>query len=141
MRTRAGRTVLPLSRIIVAFWAAAIVSARIQAEELGSGTRHTYRRLSVRLTKIVDTKRICLVFAKRIETKMRLTIVTVLAVSMTSAIAAEAPAASRHHHTGVQKRAVPCDKLRDSNAYAEPAVQPYSPDYSEGAMTSGIAGH
>jgi hypothetical protein len=75
------------------------------------------------------------------ETKMRLTIVTVLAVSMTSAIAAEASAATRQHHTGVQKRAVSCDKFRDSNAYAAPAVRSYSPDYSEGAMTSGIAGH
>jgi hypothetical protein len=72
------------------------------------------------------------------ETKMRLTIVTVLAVLMTSAIAAEASAATRHHHTGVQKRALSCDKFRDSNAYAAPS---YSPDYSEGAMTSGIAGH
>ena len=82
-----------------------------------------------------------LFFANRMETKMRLTVVTVLAVSMTAAIAAEASAASRHHHTRVQERAAPYDKLRDSNAYAAPAVRSYSPDYSEGAMTSGIAGH
>jgi hypothetical protein len=72
-------------------------------------------------------------------------IITVLVVPLIAAsIAAQAAAASEHHHTRTKARAVADEQLRNSNAYAAPgdiAVQPGWSNYSEGAMTSGMAGH
>jgi hypothetical protein len=44
----------------------------------------------------------------------------------------------------MKSRAVAVEQLRNSNAYAAPgniSVQPDWSDYTESAMTSGIAGH
>jgi hypothetical protein len=67
-------------------------------------------------------------------------LLTVIFIQLVAALTAQA-AASEHHH-----RRVPAisEQLRSSNAYAAPAdmsVPPDMPDYAEGAMTSGIAGH
>lgn len=74
---------------------------------------------------------------------MKLKIIAMLAITLT-AIAAQTAGASQHHHTPVKERAVAYERFWNSNAYAAPgniAVQPESSAYSEGAMTSGIAGH
>jgi hypothetical protein len=73
---------------------------------------------------------------------MRTKILTVFVV--VAALTAQAAAASGHHHARAKSRAVASERLRNSNAYAVPgdiAVQPDWSNYSEGAMTSGIAGH
>jgi hypothetical protein len=82
------------------------------------------------------------------QTKMELTmlkkIITVLVVPLMAASIAQAAAASEHHHTRTKARALAIEQLRNSNAYAAPrdvAMQPDWSNYSEGAMTSGFAGH
>jgi hypothetical protein len=83
----------------------------------------------------------CALSAIKMEMKMQLKTIIMLAVAVFVAIAAQAAAASEHHHARAKGRAVASEQFRNSNAYAPPAVQSYGPDYSEGAMTSGIAGH
>lgn len=71
-------------------------------------------------------------------------LLTILFIPLVAALTLQAAAASEHHHTRAKNRAVISERLRNSNAYAAPAdmaVQSYTADYSEGAMTSGIAGH
>jgi hypothetical protein len=75
---------------------------------------------------------------------MRKKILTVLFIPLIAALTAQATAASEHRHTRTKDSAAASEQLRNSNAYAAPddiAVQPHRPDYDEGAMTSGIAGH
>jgi hypothetical protein len=75
---------------------------------------------------------------------MRKKILTVLVVPLIAALTAQAAAASQHHLTRTKSRAVATEQFRNSNAYAAPgdiAVQPNWSTYSEGAMTSGLAGH
>lgn len=75
---------------------------------------------------------------------MRRKILTVLVVPLIAALTAQAAAATEHHHTQTKGRAVASEQFRNSNAYAAPsniAVQSDWPDYAEGAMTSGLAGH
>lgn len=75
---------------------------------------------------------------------MKLKIIAVLAIPLLTAIAAQTAAASDRHHARMKQRPVVSEQIRNSNAYAAPgdiAVQPSWPDYSEGAMTSGMAGH
>ena len=78
------------------------------------------------------------------EMTMRKKIQTMLAVPLVAALTAQAAAASEHHHPRAKDRAAAWEQLRNSNAYAAPgdiAVQSNLSDYTEGAMTSGIAGH
>jgi hypothetical protein len=78
------------------------------------------------------------------EMTMRKKILTVLVVPLIAALTAQAAAASEHHHTRTKGRTVASEQLRNSNVYAAPgdiAVRSGLPDYAEGAMTSGIAGH
>jgi hypothetical protein len=78
------------------------------------------------------------------EMTMRKKILTVLAVPLIAAFAAQAAAASERHHARTKGRAVAIEQLRNSNAYAAPrdiVVQPGLLDEDEGAMTSGMAGH
>jgi hypothetical protein len=82
--------------------------------------------------------------ANKMEMKMHPKIITVLAVPMLAAIAAQAAAASDHRHTRMKERAMVCEQLRKSNAYATPGdivAQPDWSNYANGAMASGIAGH
>jgi hypothetical protein len=79
---------------------------------------------------------------------MRNTIFSVFVVPLLVMLAAQTAAASEHHHTGAWARSVATKQFRNTNAYAPRsyiAVQPnwsgYTSDYTEGAMTSGIAGH
>ena len=71
-------------------------------------------------------------------------ILTVLVVPLIAALTAQA-AAAEHRHMRTKDRAVAIERFRNSNAYAAPrgyfAVRSYLPDYDEGAMTSGLAGH
>jgi len=66
---------------------------------------------------------------------------TVLALSVLAAMSAQAAAGSKHNHPRKNERASAFEQLRNSNAYAAPALQSSRPNYDEGAMTSGIAGH
>jgi hypothetical protein len=78
------------------------------------------------------------------ELTMPKKIITMLVVPLFAASIAQAAAASEHHHTRTKGHAAAIKQLRNSNAYAAPrdiAVQPDWSNYSEGAMTSGIAGH
>jgi hypothetical protein len=80
----------------------------------------------------------------KMEMTMRKKILMVLAVPIIAALTTQAVAASEHHHTRTKGHAVASEQLRNSNAYAAPhniAVHSDLPDYAEGAMTSGIAGH
>ena len=78
------------------------------------------------------------------EMTVRKKILTVLVVPLIAALTAQA-AAAEHHHMRTKDRAVAIERFRNSNAYAAPrgyfAVRSYLPDYDEGAMTSGLAGH
>lgn len=74
---------------------------------------------------------------------MRKKILTVLVVPLIAALTAQSAAASEHHYTRTKSRAA-TEQFRNSNAYAAPAdiaMQPNWSTYSEGAMTSGLAGH
>jgi hypothetical protein len=79
------------------------------------------------------------------EMTMRRKIITMLVVPLVATSTAQATAASPHHHTRTKPHVAASERLRNSNAYfAAPgnfAVQSDLPDYAEGAMTSGIAGH
>lgn len=75
------------------------------------------------------------------EKKVKLTVVTVLALPMLAAISAQAVVASEHRHIRTNERSAVFAEWRNSNAYAAPVVQSYRPNYDEGAMTSGPAGH
>jgi hypothetical protein len=69
---------------------------------------------------------------------------TVIFMPLAAALAAHAAAASEHHQTRANDRTALSAQVRNSNAYAAPgdfAVQSTRPDYDEGAMTSGLAGH
>jgi hypothetical protein len=68
---------------------------------------------------------------------MRLkTVFIVVLLSVLPAVQATAP--SKHHHSPAKDHAAVNERWRGSNAYAIPD---YTSDLSEGAMTSGIAGH
>jgi hypothetical protein len=76
------------------------------------------------------------------ETTMRTKILTVFVII--AALTAQAAAASEHHRARTKSGAVASEQFRNSNAYAVPgdiAVQSDWPDYANGAMASGIAGH
>jgi len=75
---------------------------------------------------------------------MRKKLITMLAVPLIAALTAQAAAATEHRHARMKGRVAISKQFRDSNAYAAPAelAVPFNwPDYSEGAMTSGLAGH
>ncbi len=75
---------------------------------------------------------------------MRKIILTLCILRLVAALAAPATAASGHHHTRSKGSAEATERLRNSNAYAVPggiAVQSDPSNYSEGAITSGPAGH
>jgi len=75
---------------------------------------------------------------------MQKKLLTVLFIPLVAAITAQAAAASEHHHTRAKNRALISEQLRNSNAYAVPAgmaAQTDLPDYANGAMASGLAGH
>jgi hypothetical protein len=79
-----------------------------------------------------------------LEMNMQKKFLTVLFIPLVAALTAQAAAASEHHHTRANDRAALSERVRNSNAYAAPgdfAVQSSQPDYDEGAMTSGLAGH
>jgi hypothetical protein len=78
------------------------------------------------------------------EMTMRKKILTALVASLIAALTAQAAAASEHRYTRTKSRAAATAQFRNSNAYAAPAdiaVQPNWSNYSEGAMTSGLACH
>jgi hypothetical protein len=78
------------------------------------------------------------------EMTMQKKFLTILFIPLIAAITVQAAAASEHHHTRAKNRAVISEQLRNSNAYAVPAgvaTQTDMPDYANGAMASGIAGH
>jgi len=82
------------------------------------------------------------IFPVKMEMTMRRKILTVLVVPLMAALTAQAAAASEHHYTRTKDRAVACEQLRNSNAYAVPdAEQSDWSSYANGAMASGIAGH
>jgi len=65
-------------------------------------------------------------------------------IQLMAALTAQAAAASEHRHPRAKGRLVISEQLRSSNAYAVPvgmATQTDLPDYADGAMASGIAGH
>ena len=67
-----------------------------------------------------------------------------LSAIVVAVLAVQAAAASEHHGRRAKSGPVVSEQLRNSNAYAAPAdisVPSDAPDYAEGAMTSGIAGH
>jgi len=75
---------------------------------------------------------------------MQKKLLTVLFIPLVAAITAQAAAASEHHHTRAKNRTLISEQLRNSNAYAVPAgmaAQTDLPDYANGAMASGLAGH
>jgi hypothetical protein len=79
-----------------------------------------------------------------LEMNMQKKFLTVLFIPLVAALAAQAAAASEHHHTRANDRTVLSEQVRNGNAYASPgdfAVRSSRPDYDEGAMTSGLAGH
>ena len=55
-----------------------------------------------------------------------------------SAATTQVSAAAEHRHVRAKERAMLCEQSRNSNAYAGPSDVSVQ---SEGAMTSGIAGH
>jgi hypothetical protein len=78
------------------------------------------------------------------EMTMQKKFVTALFIPLVGALTMQTAAASEHHHARAKNRAAISEQLRNSNAYAAPAdmaVQSDLSNYSEGAMTSGIAGH
>jgi hypothetical protein len=78
------------------------------------------------------------------EMTMRNKLLTVILVQLVAALTAQAAAASEHHHTRAKGGPVISERLRSSNAYAAPtdmSAPSGMPDYAEGAMSSGIAGH
>jgi hypothetical protein len=82
--------------------------------------------------------------ANKMETKMRKTILSLLAVPLIATVTAQASAASGRHHTPTKDRAVASEQFRNSNAYVAPddiAVPSYGTNEANGAMASGIAGH
>ena len=72
---------------------------------------------------------------------MRKKLLTAIFIHLVAALTAQAAAASEHHHARAKGRPPISEQLRSSNAYAAPTDMSVLPDYSEGAMTSGIAGH
>jgi hypothetical protein len=79
-----------------------------------------------------------------LEMNMQKKFLTALFIPLVATLAAQAAAASEHHHTRANDSAVLSEQVRNSNAYAAPgdfAVQSSLSDYDEGAMTSGLAGH
>jgi hypothetical protein len=76
-------------------------------------------------------------FGEQTETIMRQKTLTVLALILVSAIA-QAAAATEHHHARTKDRPAIREQWRNSNAYAAPGGASVQ---TEGAMTSGIAGH
>jgi hypothetical protein len=78
------------------------------------------------------------------EMTMQKKFLTALLIPLVGALTMQAAAASEHHHTRAKNRAAISEQVRDSNAYAasaDRAAKSDLSDYSEGAMTSGIAGH
>jgi galactokinase len=73
--------------------------------------------------------------------KMKLEIIAPLVVLICGSLVAQSAIASERHQTRTKECTVATKNFRNSNAYAVPAEQLYGPDLSEGAMTSGIAGH
>jgi hypothetical protein len=79
----------------------------------------------------------------KMEMTMRKKILTMLVVPLMAALTVQAAAASERHHTRAKGRAVACEQLRNSNAYAAPddiAVPSYLVNEDNGAMASGPAG-
>ena len=79
-----------------------------------------------------------------LEMNMPKKLIAVLFIPLVAALAAQAADASEHHHTRGNDRTVLSEQVRNSNAYAAPgdfAAESNRPDYDEGAMTSGPAGH
>jgi hypothetical protein len=77
------------------------------------------------------------------EMTMRKNIISVL-VSLIVALTARVATAAEQHHTRTKARAVACEPLLKSNAYAargDIAVESYWQNYAEGEMASGPAGH
>ena len=75
---------------------------------------------------------------------MRNIILTILATSLIAASTVQTATAAERHHVKTSNRPAVSEQVRNSNAYAEPAyitVQPNRSNLTEGAMTSGIAGH
>jgi hypothetical protein len=80
----------------------------------------------------------------KMEMTMRKTILALLFIPLIAASISQAAAASESHYKRTKDRAVESEQLRNSNAYVAPddiTVQSSRPDFDEGAMTSGIAGH
>lgn len=75
---------------------------------------------------------------------MRKIILTTLLTSLVAASTIQMAAAAERHHARSSNQPVVSEQVRNSNAYAEPAytaVQPHRSSLTEGAMTSGVAGH
>jgi hypothetical protein len=65
-------------------------------------------------------------------------------ITLVAALSAQAAAASEHQYTRSKNRAAISEHVRNSNAYVarpDTAVQSDMPDYDDGAMASGVAGH
>jgi hypothetical protein len=76
-------------------------------------------------------------FRRTKETIMRQKTFTMLVLLLVSA-AAQAAVAAEHRHARTKERPAAHEQWRNSNAYAIPAD---TSAQTEGAMTSGIAGH
>lgn len=75
---------------------------------------------------------------------MRKIILTSLVAALVGASTVQMAAATERHQVRTSNRSAMTEQLRNSNAYAEPAniAEPAGrPGLSEGAMSSGIAGH
>jgi hypothetical protein len=96
-----------------------------------------------RPTEIVDAIDAASIFPQTtMEMTMQKIFFAVLFIPLAAALTAQAASASEHH-TRTKHRAVLSEQVRNSNAYAAPgdiALPAGTPDYDEGAMTSGLAG-
>ena len=75
---------------------------------------------------------------------MRKILFIVAFIPLVASLATQAATASESHHARANEHAVLSERVRNSNAYAMPGdigLRSEHPDYDEGAMTSGPAGH
>lgn len=75
---------------------------------------------------------------------MRKIILSSLVTALVAASSVQTAAATERHQGKTSNRPAMTEQLRNSNAYAEPAniaQQAGRPGLTEGAMSSGIAGH
>jgi hypothetical protein len=77
------------------------------------------------------------------EMTMQKKLLTVIFIPLLAALATQAAGASERHRMRAKYHAAISEQVRNSNAYAAPADMDAPSDlsdYTEGAMTSGLAG-